>query len=33
MLHPNKTHKHNNYNIIEINHIKRYGAYDLFVIA
>ena len=28
-----RTHKYNRYKIIEVNHAKRYGRYDPFIIA
>ena len=30
---PGGTHKHNNHKIIEINHTKRYGKFDPFILA
>ena len=31
-MYPTETHKHNYYKITEVNHTKRYGRYNLFII-
>ena len=31
--HPGRTHQHNHYKIIEINHTKKYEKFDPFIIA